>query len=273
MRTLYLSDLDGTLLNDSARLGSETIALLNRLIQTGVLFTCATARSYTSASVVTAGLELRLPMATFNGTFFVSPKDGGVLKSYRIEKTDLENLIGGISRIAALPLVYSMIDGRERVSWLQGQETAGIRHYLESRRGDARLRPVEHFHEIYQGDVFYSAIIGSKADLPLFRQMAASQPKLSCNLQQDTYDRSEYWLEVYHKNASKRNAAHWLKEYVKADRVVCFGDNRNDIPMFEASDYAVAVSNACDELKAVADEVIGPNNTDSVARWLADHAR
>ena len=53
-----------------------------------------------------------------------------------------------------------------------------------------------------------------------------------------------------------------------ADRVVVFGDNRNDIAMMQAADHSVAVGNAFAEVKATASEVIGPNIEDSVAHWI-----
>jgi hypothetical protein len=52
--------------------------------------------------------------------------------------------------------------------------------------------------------------------------------------------------------------------------VVVFGDNLNDLPMMEVADYAVAVDNAFDEVKAAADMVIGPNYDDSVARFICE---
>jgi len=55
------------------------------------------------------------------------------------------------------------------------------------------------------------------------------------------------------------------------ERVTVFGDHINDIPMFEEAGHAVAVENAVPELKVHADEVIGPNTSDSVVRWLAAH--
>ncbi|MDE6134546.1 MAG: HAD family hydrolase, partial [Muribaculaceae bacterium] len=63
-----------------------------------------------------------------------------------------------------------------------------------------------------------------------------------------------------------------LKERTGADRLMVFGDNLNDIPMFEVADVAVAVGNALPEVKAAADVVIEPNYTDSVARYIAADA-
>ena len=55
------------------------------------------------------------------------------------------------------------------------------------------------------------------------------------------------------------------------DRLVVFGDQKNDIDMFKAADACYAVSNAVDELKALATDLIQSNNEDGVARWLEEH--
>ncbi|HET6487607.1 MAG TPA: HAD hydrolase family protein, partial [Spirochaetia bacterium] len=56
--------------------------------------------------------------------------------------------------------------------------------------------------------------------------------------------------------------------------LVVFGDDVNDMPMFRIASRAVAVRNAIPEVKALAHEVIGTNEEDSVLRWIsADHAK
>ena len=55
MKTLYVSDLDGTLLNRQSRLSAYTVETLNCLIGEGLPFTYATARSVHSARIVAAG--------------------------------------------------------------------------------------------------------------------------------------------------------------------------------------------------------------------------
>ena len=62
------------------------------------------------------------------------------------------------------------------------------------------------------------------------------------------------------------------KEY-GFDEIVAFGDNLNDLPMFEQADIKIAVGNARDEVKAAADIVIGTNDNDGVAQWLCDELK
>ncbi|MFF2129280.1 HAD family hydrolase [Streptomyces olivochromogenes] len=52
---------------------------------------------------------------------------------------------------------------------------------------------------------------------------------------------------------------------VKAADTIAFGDMPNDIPMFAWAAHGVAMANAHDELKAVADEVTSSNEEDGIA--------
>ena len=61
------------------------------------------------------------------------------------------------------------------------------------------------------------------------------------------------------------------KEEYGFDKLVVFGDSANDITMFRIADEAYAVSNAVDELKALATGIIGSNEEDAVAKFLIDH--
>ena len=76
------------------------------------------------------------------------------------------------------------------------------------------------------------------------------------------------WLEVSHKQANKREALQKLKDILAAEKVTCFGDHLNDIPMFEVADAKYAVANAEDALKEIATEIIDSNDNDGVINFL-----
>lgn len=54
-------------------------------------------------------------------------------------------------------------------------------------------------------------------------------------------------------------------------KVMAFGDAQNDMSMLDFAGYGVAMGNACEELKAMADEVTLSNNEDGIAVSLAKH--
>ena len=67
MKVLYVSDLDGTLLRSDAKISEYTNQVINQLTEKGMLFSYATARSYVTATKVTKGLHVKIPIITYNG--------------------------------------------------------------------------------------------------------------------------------------------------------------------------------------------------------------
>jgi hydroxymethylpyrimidine pyrophosphatase-like HAD family hydrolase len=52
------------------------------------------------------------------------------------------------------------------------------------------------------------------------------------------------------------------------ERVVCFGDNDNDLSMFEVADESYAPENANEAIKSAATAVIGHHDEEGIARFL-----
>ena len=57
---------------------------------------------------------------------------------------------------------------------------------------------------------------------------------------EDIYCPGFTWIELLHPNANKRDALTFLKERLNCDQVISFGDNYNDIEMFDISDKCYA---------------------------------
>ena len=75
-------------------------------------------------------------------------------------------------------------------------------------------------------------------------------------------------IEAFPPGATKALAIRRLARTLGAERIVVFGDNRNDLPMFEIADLAVAVSNAIPEVLERADIIIGDHNSSAVAEFI-----
>ena len=268
MRTLYVTDLDGTLLNSNDRISQYSIQTINELVAKGMHFTYATARSLVSASVVAQGLSTTIPVIVYNGVLIINPSTGEVLSSLSFTEEEAGDVRKTLQAYGAAPLVYAYVDGVERVSYVADRKNEGIQRYLDVRKGDKRFRPLEDESGLYQGDIFYFTCIADREELLPLYEIFANDIRYRCTLQQELY-RPEYFLEIMPKKASKAEAIKKLKEIWQCDRIVSFGDAVNDIPMFEVSDECYAVANAVPELKAIATDVIGSNDEDGVAKWLA----
>ena len=266
-RVLYVSDLDGTLLNRQDRISPFSIRTINGLVEEGMLFTYATARSLVSASKVTEGLSTRIPVIAYNGAFIFQPSTGEILSKEEFTDDERARVRAVLEQHGISPLVYSFIDGIEKVSWIPEHENDGIRRYLSMRPGDRRFRPVTDNRMLYEGDPFYYTCIGEKEELQPVNEVFSGDSRYRCTMQQELY-RPEYWCEIMPALATKANAVRKLKDLWGCTRVISFGDAVNDIPMFEISDECYAVANAVDELKAAATGIIESNEDDGVARWL-----
>jgi hydroxymethylpyrimidine pyrophosphatase-like HAD family hydrolase len=79
-------------------------------------------------------------------------------------------------------------------------------------------------------------------------------------------------LDITAATATKGLAVRRIAAAAGFSRVVAFGDGPNDLSLFEAADEAYAVGEPSDELRAAATAVIGDNDDDAVAEWLAAEA-
>lgn len=267
MTTLYVTDLDGTLLNSNDQISQYSIRTINGLVAKGMQFTYATARSLVSASVVAKGLSTNIPIIAYNGVLIMNPETGEVLSFLSFTEEETAYAIGVLREHGGNPLVYAYVDGVERVSYVTGRENEGIRRYLDVRKGDRRFRSLADETCLYQGDIFYFTCIADREELLPLYEIFVRDERFRTTLQQELY-RPEYFLEIMPRKASKAEAIKRLKEIWHCDKVVSFGDAVNDIPMFEISDECYAVANAVPELKAHATGVIASNDEDGVAKWL-----
>lgn len=271
MKTLYVTDLDGTLLRQNDRVSAYSARTINGLTARGMLFTYATARSAVSAARVTEGLSTHIPVIAYNGCMIVRPAGGELLDFVSFSEEERRAITSVIQGAGLHPLVYAFLEGAERVSWMPRHENEGIRRYLRLRPGDPRLRAAADEAQLFAGEAFYYTCVGEREELLPVYETLLHDGRFHVTLQRELY-RPEFFCEVMPQAATKANAVCKLKTLYGCDRVVSFGDAINDIPMFEASDECYAVANAVPELRARADGVIGGNEEDGVARWLAEHA-
>lgn len=268
MKTLYVTDLDGTLLHSNERTSEYTNEIINHLVAQGLVFSYATARSYHTSHKVTQGLNADFPLIIYNGAMVVDNASGDFLIK-NFFQDEIIDVIHDLIQHGVFPIVYAFIDGVEKFTHIPEKCSAETKAFLDTRRNDKRNNPVGTETELTTGEIFYITCIDSIEKLePLYHKYANNY---HCVFQEDIYTKHQ-WLEIMPKAASKAHAIEQLKEHLGCQKVVVFGDGKNDIDMFEMADEAYAVSNAVDELKQIATKVIGCNNEDAVAKWLQEFA-
>lgn len=80
------------------------------------------------------------------------------------------------------------------------------------------------------------------------------------------------WLDCVPKDAGKKSAVAFLQQHfhIRPEETLVFGDNQNDMEMFELAGKSYAVENARDEVREAADEVCGSYEKDGVLEVLRE---
>lgn len=267
-RILYVTDLDGTLLGKDQRISIRSADVINRLRERGMLFSYATARSTITASKIAQDIRSDIPIIVYNGAFIMESHTRRVLMENYFERCDSEEILAALWESGVDPITYAVINGAEKFSYVRSRVTPGAEEFILSRAGDVRDNPVDHRESLKNGRSFYFACIDAPEKLaPLYERF---RNRFSCVYHKDIYTGYQ-WLELMPGTASKARAVLRLKSLMGADKVIAFGDGKNDIPMFQIADECYAVANAVDALKAIATGVIGANYEDGVAKWLEEN--
>ena len=272
-KTLYVSDLDGTLLLPEECLSPFTAETVRNLTEDGMLFSYATARSLSTAKKVTGALgKLHLPVIVNNGGAILDAADGKILEAVYFTAEEVDFVRTVLDDAGLSPIVYTRngeYPDSECVSYINENVSRGMAFYLNSRKDDERLCEVTE-KDLYKGRIFYFAVMkDSQEECIAAFERIVRDGRFSSYLYKDVY--SEGWyFEIGPAKATKAQAVKRLAEIYNCDRIVCFGDGKNDLPMFSVADEGYAMDNADESLKAAATEVIGANTEDGVAKKLLE---
>ena len=264
--------MDGTLLGEDSRLSAVTVATLNRVIgELGGLFTVATARTPATVVPLMSEVHAQLPFIVIGGSAMWNPVTGCYEHTRGIAIATVDAVADVFARHGAHPFIYR----RHGSSMLFTHHYGPLSPQEERFVAERQHLPLKRFllddHDYRHSDD-EALLIFSLNKYAVLKAIAedlrATVPTCSVMVYHDNFDPSDGYLEIYTAGTSKAGAIREAAREVGAERVVVFGDNRNDIAMMQAADHSVAVGNAFDEVKAIASEVIGPNTEDSVARWI-----
>ncbi|HZN20403.1 MAG TPA: HAD family hydrolase [Micromonosporaceae bacterium] len=275
MSVLYVTDLDGTLLDRTDRVAPETVEIVNSLVAEGLWFTVATARAPRSALPLLAGLDLRLPLVFMNGALIIDPASGQTVSRNVLAAGSARRVLDRYLAHGLRPFVHTLGPAGEQRVHYQGIGNACEEEYLSSRlaAGDDRFRLVRDFDAALDEAVLSLNVMDHLHRLDPLAQALGADPDVFTHFGPSIRRPSFAWLEVCHPRSNKGEAVRFVKEHVGADRLVCFGDNTNDVEMFVAADESYAVANAHPRTRSAASGVIGANDAHGVAVYLQTAVR
>lgn len=285
--TLYVTDLDGTLLGPDGRLSATTVTLLNHAILRGALVSVATARTPATVGTLLRDVRMPVPLVVMTGAALWDKTTGRYSDVQHFEPWQTRAVIDA----------YTAPEGGGGFLYTLRKEeakdgVADMKMHIyhvgplnDVERGFMAERVDSPYKRFYVPGDGQSELPGELDDAVLFFGMRpnAVAEEITARLDRiaginpmhyhDWYGDEITEVEAFPEGATKAKAIKRLKEKTGADRLVVFGDNINDLSMMGIADWSVAVANAVDEVKGAADEVIGSNAADSVARYILEDLR
>lgn len=270
MNTLYVSDLDGTLLNDEALLTPYTIKTINRLIDSGGSFSIATGRSAASALPLLSSLHIQLPIVLMNGVSVYDIQRKRYLHTHFLDVDSVRHLLDCLRTLELTGFLFTF-DHHDVSVYYERIHSDHAQHIIEQRKTQYQHKflKIDDFSTLPREQVIYFSICAPQTMLSPLYDLLITDDKLRVEFYQDVYQQHLFYLEVCSANASKYDGVQFLRNTCQFDHIVGFGDNLNDLPLFQGCDECYAVANAKKEVKAASTGVLQSNLKNGVAHWLA----
>lgn len=269
MKTLYVSDLDGTLFNSKKKISDYSTTVLNRCIAEGMKFTVATARMPYGCDYRLKSINLTTPGILTNGVFIYDFNKKEYLHAETIDQETAMKVVDAFKKNGKECFMYVLRENQICIYYGDKALEEQTQYYSDRALEECKeiCETDDYVACIKNGEVFYFALTGTEEELTPVKELVDEIAGVSCALYLNIYNQM-YCLEIFSDRASKKNALLKLKEMLGADELVVFGDNYNDVPMIEIADRSYAPANAVLDIKEMVTEVLEDCDHDGVAKFL-----
>jgi len=269
MKKIYITDLDHTFLRTDLSLSEFSKEIWNSMaVQSTV--SIATARTYKKSEQFLKGIEINAPMILLDGAL-IATIDKKIIGTKFIDKAIADSIIYEGAKFGIFPFVLALADRDLNEAFLYSNIlNEHQKNVLAKYKGDDNLKECKDIRGM--DDNFKIVYFGDEV---LLRELAIQVEKifgdsLKYILAPEAYVGC-YFLTILHKDADKSHGIKSVSEYVGFDlsKLTVFGDNFNDVGMFELAGTSVAVANAQEGVKKLANIVLPhTNDEDGVAKYL-----
>lgn len=243
---LLAIDVDGTLIGEDLLLRDNTVRVLLRCMDKGIIVTLATGRMFRSALIYAQQLGVKAPLICYNGAL-VKDADSGVIYQHLTIPVHLARNVVLTTREVGAHL-HAYIDDQPFTEaygrWAKRYEgKAGV-----------KVQAIEDMESFLQQEPTKLGL----SDYP--ERIDTYFEYLKDNLKPLNIARSHpYFVEVLREGTSKAEGLKALgKHYgIPLAEMVAVGDSYNDIEMLEEAGLAIAMGNAPADVQAKADWVTG----------------
>ena len=258
---LITTDLDGTLLRKDKSISPKNKEAIEYFKKNGGLFTFITGRPPVIVGDIYNEVRPNAPIGCFNGGGIYDVAKKEYIWKQPLEREALQ-MVEYVDK--NLPGMSIQICGFED-SYFCKMNEAMIRHRDTAGFKDIRC----HYYDVEE--TIAKVLFAHEEEKELFklRDMLNSHPLA----EKFDFIRSDpEYYEILPKGMSKGNLVIKLADILGIDmkRTVAIGDNDNDASMIAQSGIGLAVANASENAKSVADIVTVSNEEDAIAKLIFD---
>ncbi len=264
--------MDGTLLHTNGKLTKASYEIIQPLIDKELHFVAATGRTRDNALGALSPLNLNLPMICDNGTLIYDTTRHEFISKKNINASEARRIIALAQKQNISPFINTLESNAITVYYSDFASSAQKIYYNRNLSYGLSGYIYDPTYKKYEKQSVYNISILDKYEklIGLYEHFKDNK-NLTALLFPTHYYPGYYWLEFLPADSGKGAAIDTLVEMYHPKKIVCFGDNLNDMCMFERADIKVAPSNAVDEIKEAADVIIGHCDQDSVALYIKDN--
>ena len=264
-------DIDGTLLGKRKRVSKESKEVIKKIHDKGVEIVVTTGRIYNNAAYYSHLLGVKSPVIAANGAVVRDKHNNRVIYENTIDTDVCVKLIELLYKMDFFFHFYTLdsIYCGDKITKL------GTEIYMTKQVGFENLKIKYHIiNNLEEWKEFFKRTNGQITKCIAFSpkpsKVAALKKELR-NMEDIVYFGSgSRSVEINNRGVSKGRAVKALADYYGFTReeIVCIGDNENDISMIEYAGFGVAMGNAIDEVKALADYITDTNKENGVAKAI-----
>ncbi len=260
-KKIVVSDFDGTLIDEEEAIPMTTVLAIDSIRTLGNLFVIATGRVPTSVLAYNQDFNFLDYLIACNGAYIYDNNKEKVIYKKALPKQIVRNIKQSFESSAILYFctpdnwhLYVSTIYQEKKDKVMKSGIKDFNKFLSKNKNN-----------IYKLEMHFTS--EEKATKAL-KELKKLKLEINCNLQ--IFNSTIYIIEVTAKGVDKYEATKIIAELekVKMKDVVAIGDSYNDIRLIKRAGLGVAVSNACEELKEIANEITTSNNEFGVEKIL-----
>lgn len=257
------TDIDGTLLNKDRELSPRTIETINRLPKDFPVILASSRMPAAMRHLQKTLQRVDNPLICYNGGFVIDYDSDEIITLDNVSiPLDLCSKIYNLTQHTSIHLSLYGED-----EWYAPQ----MDHWTEREINNTKVQPkIENFSSVME--LWTKASTGAHKVMCMGKaeEIEALYQELEKYFPEDLhlYRSKDTYIEIAPRKISKASALQALLDSrydIQMNEVMAFGDNYNDIEMLKAVGLGVAVGNAREEVKAIADEITHASIDDGVA--------